>query len=465
MIPLARTTAASGATIPGSAEVVVCGAGIAGISTAFHLTRLGVHDVVVVDPRPPLTLTSDKSTECYRNWWPTPHMVALMSRSIDLLEAYADESNDRFSLTRRGYLYVTADGTELDRMTSDAHLIASLGAGSVRTHTKASGAYQPADLGGYSSDLTGADVFSSGDTLRNAFPFIGDQAVGGIHVRRAGWLSAQQLGAWMLEEAIAAGAECLTGEITSVQSDKNGITSVVVDGQATVTCKSFVNAGGPLAKAVGRLVGVEVPVHSEIHQKVSFKDHKAGFHRSAPVVIWSDPQRISWSPDEHDFLVETGNESFLGELPRFVHGRPEGGTESPWALGLWDLIPKVTATPEWPIEVDSLYPELVMRGLTAMLPAMSAYCDGLPEHTVDGGYYTKTIDNIPLIGPIGPAGSYLCAALSGYGIMAACAAGELTARHVADGPLPPHADAFRIERFDDPTYLPAITASASTGQI
>lgn len=110
-------------------------------------------------------------------------------------------------------------------------------------HTKASGVYQPADLGGYSSDLTGADVFSSGDTLRNAFPFIGDQAVGGIHVRRAGWLSAQQLGAWMLEEAITAGAECLTGEITSVQSDKNGITSVVVDGQATVTCKSFVNAG------------------------------------------------------------------------------------------------------------------------------------------------------------------------------------------------------------------------------
>jgi len=45
----------------------------------------------VVDERPPLTLTSDKSAECYRNWWPGPgdDQVALMNRSIDLLEELA----------------------------------------------------------------------------------------------------------------------------------------------------------------------------------------------------------------------------------------------------------------------------------------------------------------------------------------------------------------------------------------
>ena len=59
-------------TMSKPAEVVVCGAGIAGIATAFHLTRQGVRDVVLVDERPPLSLTSDKSTECYRNLWPGP---------------------------------------------------------------------------------------------------------------------------------------------------------------------------------------------------------------------------------------------------------------------------------------------------------------------------------------------------------------------------------------------------------
>src|SRR5919108_3365508 len=85
-----------------TAEVVICGAGIAGIATAYHLTRRGVRDVVLVDELPPLSLTSDKSAECYRNWWPGPgtDMVQLMNRSIDLLEELARESGNVFRMNR-----------------------------------------------------------------------------------------------------------------------------------------------------------------------------------------------------------------------------------------------------------------------------------------------------------------------------------------------------------------------------
>ncbi len=54
-----------------TAEVVICGAGIAGISAAYHLAvRHGVRRVVLVDERAPLSLTSDKSTKAYRIWCP-----------------------------------------------------------------------------------------------------------------------------------------------------------------------------------------------------------------------------------------------------------------------------------------------------------------------------------------------------------------------------------------------------------
>ena len=53
-------------------DVVVCGAGIAGIAAAHALTQTELKRVLIVDPGPPLSLTSDKSTECYRNWWPGP---------------------------------------------------------------------------------------------------------------------------------------------------------------------------------------------------------------------------------------------------------------------------------------------------------------------------------------------------------------------------------------------------------
>src|SRR5678815_6096237 len=96
---------------PSSAAVVICGAGIAGVATAYHLAvRRGVRGVVLVDERPARTHTSDKSAECYRNWWPGPGdaMVAVTNRSIDLLEELARESNNVFRMNRRGYLSAAA---------------------------------------------------------------------------------------------------------------------------------------------------------------------------------------------------------------------------------------------------------------------------------------------------------------------------------------------------------------------
>ena len=75
-----------------SARIVICGAGLAGISAAYYLAvEHGHQNVVIVEQGNPLSLTSDKSTEAYRNWWPGPDwaMTAFMNRSIDLLEGIA----------------------------------------------------------------------------------------------------------------------------------------------------------------------------------------------------------------------------------------------------------------------------------------------------------------------------------------------------------------------------------------
>jgi len=72
-------------------------------------------NVVLVDEGAALSLTSDKSTECYRNFWPGPGnaMVNLMNRSIDIMEALARESGNIFHLSRRGYVYATADPSKI----------------------------------------------------------------------------------------------------------------------------------------------------------------------------------------------------------------------------------------------------------------------------------------------------------------------------------------------------------------
>ena len=95
-----------------TADVVICGAGIIGVSAAYFLSKAGIKNILLLDERPPLSFTSDRSTECYRNWWPDAQMLALMNRSIDLMESLADESGNIFRMNRRGYLYVTADETK-----------------------------------------------------------------------------------------------------------------------------------------------------------------------------------------------------------------------------------------------------------------------------------------------------------------------------------------------------------------
>jgi glycine/D-amino acid oxidase-like deaminating enzyme len=96
---------------------------------------------------------------------------------------------------------------------------------------------------------------------------------------------------------------------------------------------------------------------------------------------------------------------------------------------------------------------------------MKAYLDQIPKPLVDGGYYTKTRENRPLIGPLPVEGAYVIGALSGFGIMAACASGELLAAHLTGGDLPHYASAFRLERYEDPQYQKLLESWGETGQL
>ena len=85
--------------------------------------------------------------------------------------------------------------------------------------------------------------------------------------------------------------------------------------------------------------------------------------------------------------------------------------------------------------------EVCLRGLSKMIPGLAEYIENIPRSTyVDGGYYTQTPENYPLIGPVGgegAEGAYLCGAVAGYGVMAAHAAGELVAQRVLQDSSPP----------------------------
>lgn len=436
------------------ADIVICGAGIMGVSAAYQLAVVhGQRNIVLIDPRPALTLTSDKSTECYRNWWPGPGdaMVRLMNRSITLMEQMAFQSNNLFNLNRRGYLYVTSDPARVHALRSAADEATSLGAGEVREHVSGSRSYAPHKADGFAGP-DGADLLLDRELIRSRFPYLAADIAAALHVRRAGWLSGQTFGMWMLEQAKAAGVQLLTGNVASVETTAGRISDVILDEGTRIQAPIFINAAGPYLASIGEQLGVEIPVTNELHLKASFNDHLAAVGRDAPLVICADAQQLDWTGDEREMLAaDPATAWLLDTLPSGAHTRPEGDPAAQSILVLWDLHHQ-PVEPTFPIPDDPLYAELAIRGLARILPKLRGYLERMPRPQLDGGYYTKTRENRPLAGPLPVPGAYVIGAASGYGIMAAAALGELTALHVLGSNLPDYAPMFELARYEDPVY-------------
>lgn len=452
-----------------SAQIVICGAGIGGAAAAYFLTvHHGMREVVLVDERPPLSLTSDKSTECYRNWWPGPGdaMVQMMNRSIDLMDSLADQHRNVFHLNRRGYLYTTTQPEKISDLEGFGLEASSLGAGELRRHTPGSASsYQPHHPEGYRDAPEGADLITDSTLIVRIFPYLSRDVVAVLHVRRAGWLSAQQYGMLLLEQAKAHGATLIEDRVVGVGTAAGRVERVHLASGSEIQTGVFVNAAGPLLAEVGQMLGLSLPVHHELHMKASINDTSVVVGRDAPLLIDVDPQFLCWTDEERAWLLDDEDTRWLlDELPSGAHVRPEGAGDADSILMLWDTRTH-RVDPVLPAPADVMYPEVAVRGLCKMLPGLAQYLERMPKPYLDSGYYTKTEENRPLACPLEVPGAYLFGAMSGFGIMAAAGLGELLAAQIVGSDLPAYAPAFDLRRYQDADYQAALASWGDSWQL
>jgi glycine/D-amino acid oxidase-like deaminating enzyme len=294
---------------------------------------------------------------------------------------------------------------------------------------------------------------------------LSEEIVAVLHVRRAGWLSAQQYGAYLLDKARENGVRVITCKVESVEKEGGIVAGVKLASGEKISSPVFVNAAGPMLREVGALMDVDIPVYNELHLKAAFDEHLKVVPRDAPMVIFADEQELEWDEDERQMVLDDEDTHWLTQLlPSGVHTRPEGGSGAQTLLVLWDVHDE-TVKAVFPPPIDPMYFEIALRGLCKMIPGLKVYLDKLPKPYVDGGYYTKTKENRPLASPLPVGGSFVIGAMSGYGIMASAAQGELLAAHITQTELPAYAPAFDFNRYEDPEYQQLLENWGTTWQL
>ncbi len=420
-----------------STEIAIIGAGIAGIAAAYYLCcEHAIKSVVLIDRAQPMSYTSAQSGDNYRNWWPHPVMAEFTDHSIDLMEKIATDSSNTANMNQHGYVLAT----------------------------------QRADIEDLLSGLRSDDeVFSGLQSVRDAFPDLNPDIQTVVRINKAGSFSSQQLAQYMLEKIRNHGGRLLRGEVVGIEHDGDfKIRLRRPDGESVLQSSILINAAGPFANAISKMTGTDLPLKTIFQQKVAFEDTQQAIPRNMPFCIDLDERTIGWSQEERSMLEDEPAYRWLTEAtPANVHCRPDGGLSGRWVKLGWAYNrepsdPQVDLANE--PKLDRQFSEIVIRRAAEFIPALRAYVETPPGRSSHyGGYYTMTEENWPLIGPTDLPGLFILGALSGFGSMAACAAGEICANWVTSRALPDYATQLSLARYDDAEAIADLRNSLNKG--
>jgi glycine/D-amino acid oxidase-like deaminating enzyme len=411
-------------------DIAVIGAGIAGVAAAHFLLAAdpGI-DVLIIDRESPLSQTTAKSGENFRGPWPDPGMAALAERSIVLMESFGAPVGLKFS----GYDFVSG------RAGADRFLPHGAVGGVRRWNDPAA--------------------------IRASFPYLSASISSVTRLDRAGFVDVHALGSALFRTARRSGARHLVADVTAIEPADSGYRLHCINDadRITLACERLVLAGGPFNGWLAARLGIELPVENFLQRKIVVPDPLRLIPRDMPFTIYADPQRLHWSAGDREAIAgEPEYAWLLEEFPPGLHIKPEGGgrIKMGWAYN------RLASEPVREPPGDDGFADIVMRGASCFIPALRSYVEEMPTPVRDfAGYYTRTNENWPLIGPLSLDGVFTIAALSGFGTMVACAAGELLAAWMTGSDLPAYARQFSPARYDNPDQVSAMRSLAADGQL
>lgn len=415
--------------------IAICGAGIAGIATAYYLTQSNENlDILLIDKQLPLSLTTSKSGENFRDFWPQKCMRDFSIHSINLMKTLKEEFGEAaFKMSFSGYNFISC---------------------------KKENAIFSTNLNEDSSSFL--EEILDENIIADKFPYFSKNVKKVISIKNAGNIDVYALGSLMLKEAKKKGTKEVTGEILNI-SKNDSMYEIKLDTNQTIEADKIILSAGPFINHLANMLGLEFPIENILQQKFIIPDPKKIIPRDMPFTIFADAQYLDWTEEEIAFFnSDDSYKSLLNEFPAGLHIKPEGdGIKMGWAFNT------KSETPKWSNSLSEHFPQIVLKGATRFIPQLAEYENNIPTPLIEyAGYYTRTKENWPLIGTTDAPNVFVIGALAGFGTMTACAAGQLCAQYVLEeADLPTYAKYFHPNKYQNKEIMKEINESQSDGQL
>ncbi len=367
-------------------QVVIIGAGLVGLSTAYCLARKGFKDVVVLEREATHAQgSSGRSAGGVRLEFSNPSSVRFSQFGLDVFQRFQDEFGISAGFKPCGYLFVTSRPATIEALRGPLSMQHQLGVPSeLLPADEVRRRFSYIDL----PDLAGA--------LYGPQDGVGDPAaVAYGYIRRA-----RELGVTVRFGETVTGIETEDGRVTAVTTPHGRIETRVI-----------VNAAGPQARAVAHMAGVDLPV---LPYRRSV--YVTGAFDALPTAM---PMTLDL--DTTSYLRREGRSILLGMSDPDEPSSENVETDR-------DALEKIVSTVlPW---VPALETAAIMRGWA--------------------GLYEVSPDDTAIIGPVdGLEGFYCANGFSGHGFMHAPATGRVMAELIAGEEPFVDLGPFRLSRFQD----------------
>ena len=266
-------------SLPTQARIVIVGGGIAGCSTAYHLSLMGQTDVLLLEQGKLTCGTTWHAAGLVGQMRPNRNMTQMSKYGIELYSKLEAETGLATGWKQCGSVNVAATPERMQTLRKQASLARSFGVEVEVISAQRAGELYPLLR---TDDLQGG-LWIPGDGKANPADLTMSLAKG-----------ARNRGVKIVEDI----------EVTGVLTERDRVTGVRT-AQGDVACEILVNCAGQWARQFGRLAGVNVPLYSAEHFYI-VTDRIAGVHPMLPVM--RDPDGFIYYKEEVGGLVMGGFE-------------------------------------------------------------------------------------------------------------------------------------------------------------